>query len=289
MTDPVFVPAPAGDLTPALYVVATPLGNLGDITGRALEILRHADTVACEDTRHSRRLLEHYGIRAPLLALHEHNEEAAARRLVERLADGRSVALISDAGTPGISDPGAWAVARVREAGYRVVPVPGPNAAIAALSAAGLPDAHFLFYGFLPAKPAARRKEIEALRPLPYTLVFYEAPHRILESVADLATVLEQERTLVVARELTKVFEAIEAVSLGDALAWLAGDANRRRGEFVLIVSGAPSAPPRHADADRILKLLLAQLPLSQAVRLAAEITGEHRSTLYQRALELNG
>jgi 16S rRNA (cytidine1402-2'-O)-methyltransferase len=289
MTDRKPTPDAAGSLTPALYVVATPLGNLGDITARALATLRGADWVACEDTRHSRKLLDHCGIRAQMLSLHEHNEAEAARRVIELLAEGKSVALISDAGTPGISDPGARAVAWVRQAGYPVVPLPGPNAAIAALSAAGLPDVHFLFYGFLPHRPTARRKEIEALQPLPYTLVFYEAPHRVVDTVTDLASLLEPERTLVVARELTKVFESIEVMPLGEGPAWLAADANRQRGEFVLIVAGARASQPRPADAERILKLLLAQLPLKQAVQLAAEISGEHRNALYQRALELKG
>jgi 16S rRNA (cytidine1402-2'-O)-methyltransferase len=281
------MPDAAANLTPALYVVATPVGNLGDITQRALATLRGADWVACEDTRHSRKLLEHWGIRAQLLALHQHNEAEAARRLVGLLAEGESVALISDAGTPGISDPGARAVAAVRQAGFPVVPLPGPNAAIAALSAAGLPDEHFLFYGFLAARPAARRKEIEALRPLPYALVFYEAPHRVLDTVTDLASVLEPERVLVVARELTKVFESIEVMPLGEGPGGLAADANRRRGEFVLIVSGARAAQPRQADENRILELLLAELPLKQAVKLAAAIGGGHRNALYERALEL--
>jgi len=276
-----------GGLPPALYVVATPLGNLGDITLRALETLRRAQVIACEDTRHTRRLLEHFGIGAKLLALHEHNEEEAARRLNDLLAAGKTVAMVSDAGTPAISDPGARAVARVRAAGHRVVPIPGPNAAIAALSAAGVADAHFLFYGFLPAKSGARRSEIEALRPLPFALVFYEAPHRVADTVSDLAALLEASRTVIVARELTKLFESVEAMPLGGAGAWLAADENRRRGEFVLIVSGAPGDEGRDRDAERILRLLLAELPLKQAVKLAAEITGAHRNALYRQALDL--
>lgn len=277
----------SGALPTALYVVATPLGNLADITLRALDTLRRADVIACEDTRHTRSLLEHHGMRGQLLALHQHNEEQAAQRLIAALAAGRSVALVSDAGTPAVSDPGARAVARVRAAGHRVVPIPGPNAAIAALSAAGLADPHFLFYGFLPAKGAARREAIRALKALPHALVFYEAPHRVLETVSDLAALLEPDRSLVVARELTKVFETVETLCLGDAPAWFQADANRLRGEFVLVVSAPPAQPDGDADAERVLRLLLAELPLKQAVHLAVQITGAPRNALYRRALDL--
>ncbi len=273
--------------TSALYVVATPLGNLGDITLRALDVLRAADAIACEDTRHTRRLLDHYDIRAPLFALHEHNEAAAAEKLLALLADGKRVALVSDAGTPGVSDPGARAVAAVRAAGHAVIPLPGANAAIAALSASGLADAHFLFYGFLPAKLAARRQAIEALQPIAAALVFYEAPHRIAETLSDLALLLEPERELVVARELTKLFEEIARMPLREGPAWLAADPNRCRGEFVLLVSAPPPAADLPHEAIRTLKLLLAELPLKQAVRLAAEISGEPRNSLYERALAL--
>lgn len=273
--------------TPALYVVATPLGNLADITLRAIDHLRTVDAIACEDTRHTRRLLDHYEIRAPLFALHEHNEAAAARKLIGLLEEGKSVALVADAGTPGISDPGARAVAAVRGAGYPVVPLPGANAAIAALSAAGLADPHFLFVGFLPAKPMARRQQIETLGAIPAALVFYEAPHRIVETVADLAELLEPQRTLVVARELTKLFEQIASMPLAEAPAWLAADPNRQRGEFVLLVSAAPPAPADAlpAEALRVLKLLLAELPLKQAVKLAAEICRMPKNALYDQAL----
>ena len=271
----------------ALYVVATPIGNLGDITQRARELLGDADVIACEDTRHSAVLLRHIGARAKLLALHEHNEARACERVLEHLEAGRRVALISDAGTPGISDPGARTVARVREAGFAVVPIPGPNAAIAALSAAGMREPHFLFFGFLPSKPAARRKEIAGLSPLPHALVFYEAPHRIVETVDDLASGLEPARELVIARELTKTFETVERMPLAQVPAWLAADANRQRGEFVLIVSGAPPPDGPGAEAERILRLLLAELPLRQAVGLAAQISGAPRNALYRRALEL--
>jgi 16S rRNA (cytidine1402-2'-O)-methyltransferase len=279
----------SGTLPTALYVVATPIGNLADITLRALDVLRRVDLVACEDTRHTRGLLAHHGIAAELLALHEHNEEQAAQRLVAALAAGRSVALVSDAGTPGVSDPGARAVARVREAGFRVVPIPGANAAIAALSAAGLAQPHVLFYGFLPPKPAARREAIAALRGLTLTLVFYEAPHRVRETVADLAALLEGERSLVVARELTKVFESVDAMPLHAAAAWFDADPNRERGEFVLILGAAPPSEGADLDheAERVLALLLEELPLKQAVHLAAQIGGAPRNALYRRALEL--
>lgn len=271
----------------ALSIVATPIGNLGDITLRALEVLRSADVVACEDTRHARRLLDHYDIRAELLAVHEHNEQAAALRLIELLGAGKRVALISDAGTPGISDPGARVAAAVRAAGWRVTPLPGPNAAIAALSAAGLGDGAFHFVGFLPAKVGARRTALEALKPVAATLVFYEAPHRIEETVADLAALLEPQREIVIARELTKLFEEIVRLPLAQAPAWLAADENHRRGEFVLLVSAPPPRTGLDAESERVLKLLLAELPVKQAAKLASAITGQSKNELYQRALEL--
>jgi 16S rRNA (cytidine1402-2'-O)-methyltransferase len=281
--------AEAGLKTAALYVVATPLGNLGDIGARALEVLRGVDAVACEDTRHTRRLLDHYGIRAETFSLHEHNEAAATARLLRLLHEGRTLALVSDAGTPAVSDPGARAVAAVRAAGFEVIPVPGPNAAVAALSASGLTDPHFLFYGFLPAKEAARRKALAALKALPCTLVFYEAPHRIEETVADLAAELEPQRTLVIARELTKLFESIVSLPLAEAPSWLAADENRRRGEFVLAVSAPPPVEGVPVEAERVLELLLAELPLKQAVKLAAGISGISKNSLYDLALEKKG
>ncbi len=272
-------------MTPALYVVATPLGNLGDITLRALEVLRGADLIACEDTRHTRRLLEHYDIRATLFAVHEHNEAAAAEKLLAFLSEGKCVALVSDAGTPGVSDPGARAVAALSSAGYPVIPLPGPNAAIAALSASGINDPHFLFYGFLPTRPAARRLAIERVKSVAAALVFYEAPHRIAETLADLAELLEPQRELVIARELTKLFEQIARMPLAEGPAWLAADDNRRRGEFVLIISAPPPGEDLPPEALSTLKLLLSELPLKQAVRLAAKISGAPRNALYQRAL----
>lgn len=272
-----------------LYVVATPIGNLGDISARALATLAQADLVAAEDTRTTGHLLAHHGIRTKLIALHEHNEMQRAAELVARLQAGKSIALVSDAGTPGISDPGALLVARAREAGITVCPIPGANAAIAALSAAGVAAPQFLFYGFLPVKAAARRSALEGLRELPYALVFYEAPHRVMECVAELAGVFGAARELVIARELTKLFETIHCCRLGEAVDWLAADANRQRGEFVLIVSGAPPEAQQGlpAEAERVLRLLLAELPLKQAVALAAAITGARKNELYARALAL--
>ena len=272
-----------------LYVVATPIGNLGDITLRALEVLRGVDVVAAEDTRDSGRLLNHYGIAAKLAALHEHNERSAGAKILGLLGEGKSVALISDAGTPAISDPGAHLVAAAWAAGYKVVPLPGANAAIAALSAAGLPDAHFLFYGFLPHGGAERRRALEALKESPHLLVFYESPHRILACAADLREVLGGARRITFARELTKLYESIHTCFLDEAQSWLEADANRQKGEFVLLVSGAEvsKAEGVGAEARRTLEILLADLPLKQAVKLAAEISGEKKNALYELALAL--
>lgn len=273
-----------------LYVVPTPLGNLKDISERAREVLCSVAWVAAEDTRHSAPLLKHIGASARLLAAHEHNEAEAAEQILARLAAGEVVALVADAGTPGISDPGARIVARVRAAGGRVVPLPGPCAATTALSGAGLSEPHWLFYGFLPPKSGQRQKALAALQALPYALVFYEAPHRVLETVADLAAVLGGERTLVVARELTKLFESLHSLPLGEALAWFTADSNRQKGEFVLIVSGSPATQQDDGEAERVLRLLLAEnLPVKQAARLAAAISGGSKNALYARALALKG
>ena len=272
-----------------LYVVATPIGNLQDITLRALEILRSVDVIAAEDTRNTTRLLNHFAIGAKLIAVHEHNEYQAAARLIEMLQSGKSVALVSDAGTPAVSDPGAYLVAKVREAGLRVVPIPGANAAITAFSAAGIIAPHFLFYGFLPHTSSERKRELAALKATPHTLVFYESPHRILASMADLREVLGGARTVTIARELTKVFETIHTCTLEEALDWLEADPNQQRGEFVLLVSGAEAAKEEGVgeEAQRILQLLLAEMPLKQAVKLAAEISGEKKNALYELALQL--
>ncbi len=273
----------------ALYVVATPIGNLRDISLRALDVLISVDVVAAEDTRTSAPMLAHYNISAKrLIALHQHNERGAAEKIIALLAQGQSVALVSDAGTPAISDPGALLVEAVRKDGYRVIPIPGANAALAALSAAGLPASHFLFYGFLPNKSVARCHALQNLVTLTCTLVFYEAPHRILECVADLQKVFGGEREIVLAREITKMFESIHRCSMAEALDWLNGDANNQRGEFVLLVSGAVTQRENlDTEAERILALLLKELPLKQAVQLAAQITGVGRNDLYPRALQI--
>jgi len=275
----------------ALYVVATPLGNLRDLTLRALDVLATADVIAAEDTRTTGNLLRHYGIVAQTLSLHAHNEDARARTIVARLAEGKSVALVSDAGTPGISDPGARTVRAVRAAGYPVIPIPGPSAVAAAVSAAGLVADAFLFAGFLPPQAKARRERLQALAQLPAALVFHEAPHRIRDTVDDLRAAFGDARVLVVARELTKTFETIASMPLADAPAWFAGDPNRERGEFVLIVDAPLPAAAGEAALDpealRWLVALLEELPPARAARIVASVTGAPRAGVYARALAL--
>lgn len=271
-----------------LYVVATPIGNLADVSQRALETLRSVDVVAAEDTRITARLLARYGITCRLIAVHEHNERHALRQVLELLSSGRCVALTCDAGTPTLSDPGALLVAAARDAGHIVSPIPGPNAAVAALSAAGFTARHHLFYGFLPERAAARRRALATLAHLPFTLVFYEAPHRVQECIADLRAVLGAERRVVLARELTKLFESVHACTLAEAESWLAADSTRRKGEFVLIVEGAGEAKEPSVDAARrVLETLLKDLPPKKAVALAAKITGGSSKELYKLALAL--
>ncbi len=278
----------AGTGAPSLYVVATPIGNLADITLRALATLKTVDAVAAEDTRITARLFAHYGIDATVFALHAHNERRAAQRILDLLAQGKSVALVSDAGTPGISDPGAAAVAVVRDAGYRVVPLPGANAAVCALSAAGSDASQFLFCGFLPAQAAARRRDLALLQQLRYLLVFYEAPHRITASVTAMAEAFGTERTLTIARELTKMFETIHVCKLGAAAAWFDSNPHHSKGEFVLLVEGARATANTASDAaPRVLEILMRELPLKQAVKLAAEITGARKNDVYDMALGL--
>lgn len=275
--------------TSALYVVGTPIGHLGELSARAIAALRAADLIACEDTRETSRLARHLDLRAQLVAVHEHNERSGAERLIAALREGRRVALVSDAGTPAVSDPGARVVRAVQDAGFRVVPVSGPSAAVVALSASGLLDAQFRFVGFLPPKSAARRRVLESLMEQDCALVFYEAPHRIVECVDDIAAVMQPTRELVVARELTKLFEQIVRLPVGEAPAWLRADANHQRGEFVLLLSGAPQAEGLDAASRRTLELLLAELPPSHAVKLAQAITGAPRKLLYQHAMEQGG
>ncbi|SOY78472.1 putative Uroporphyrin-III C/tetrapyrrole (Corrin/Porphyrin) methyltransferase [Cupriavidus taiwanensis] len=279
---------PAG----TLYVVATPIGNVADLSLRALHVLGLADAVACEDTRNTGQLLSRVGLQRPLVAVHEHNEREAAGRIAERLAAGERIAYVSDAGTPGISDPGARLVEAVRAAGHPVVPLPGPSAAVAALSVAGdLLEAgagRFTFAGFLPPKPKARAEAIARLAALDHAWVCYEAPHRIADTLAALAAGLPGERRLLVGRELTKLFEDIAVMPVAQAPAWLAADPNRAKGEFVLVVEGAGSAAADalpDAEAQRVLALLLAELPAKRAAKLAAAITGADTGALYQMAL----
>ncbi|HYT85927.1 MAG TPA: 16S rRNA (cytidine(1402)-2'-O)-methyltransferase [Burkholderiales bacterium] len=269
-------------------MVATPIGNLEDISPRALESLARADAIAAEDTRVTARLLEHHRVQGKLIAVHGHNERRAADSIVEQLAQGKTVALVTDAGTPAISDPGATVVARARAAGFKVVPIPGPNAAVTALSASGIADGPFLFAGFLPARPAERRKALARLAGLPYTLVLYEAPHRVVECVEDMSAALGPERALVIARELTKLFEQIHRCRLGEAAAWLREDTDRRRGEFVLVAEGvAARSESAKPDWERVLTTLLGELPLAHAVKLACKLTGAKRNAVYARALQL--
>lgn len=272
-----------------LYVVATPIGNLQDITLRALETLKAVDAIAAEDTRHTSGLLSHFGISKKLIAVHEHNEHQSAEKLLMQLNAGESIALVTDAGTPGISDPGAVVVDFVRKAGVKVVPVPGVSAVVAALSASGIVQNGFLFHGFLPASGAARRKVLEALKSQAVTLVFYEAPHRIVDSIADMRTVLGAERRITFARELTKTFETIYSCALSNAVTWLEADTNQQRGEFVLLIEAANIKQEEEIseEALRVLRLLLTELPLKQAVKLATDITHEKKNVLYELALKL--
>ena len=270
-----------------LYVVATPIGNLGDMTPRAVEVLQQVDRVAAEDTRHSAGLMRHFAIVTPMLSLHEHNERQKVAALLQRLQGGENIALISDAGTPLISDPGYVLVHEAQLAGIRVIPIPGASALIAALSASGLPTDRFSFEGFLPAKGGARRKFLEALRQERRTLAFYESPHRILDSLTDMAGVFGETRQAVVARELTKTFETIRHDSLGGLLEWVRGDSNQQKGEFVILVHGCEAAGEGiDPEACRIAELLAAELPLKQAAALAAKISGEKKNTLYKYLLD---
>jgi len=270
-----------------LYVVATPIGNLRDITLRALDVLRGVHTIAAEDTRTTRGLLSHHGIASRLLSLHGHNERDRIEGIGALLKAGQDVALVSDAGTPAVSDPGAKLVRALGDLGFRIVPVPGPSAAIAALSVSGEESPCVLFCGFLPSKSAARRKALQSLKSVPWALVFFEAPHRIAECIADLGEVLGGGRRICMARELTKLHETVHACTLAEAPAWLARD-HQKKGEFVLVVGAGPDSPAAHGEeGERVLRLLLRDLPVSRAAELAAQITGENRKELYRRALEL--
>lgn len=271
-----------------LYVVATPLGNLGDLSARAQQVLAAVDAVCAEDTRTSGSLLAHFGIQRPLVAVHEHNESGVRERLVARLQAGESLALVSDAGTPLISDPGFVLVRAARDAGLPVVTVPGPCAAIAALSIAGLPSDRFVFEGFLPPKAGPRRQRLEALAGETRTLIFYESSHRIADTVADLAAMLGDAREVCIARELTKLHEESRRAPARELLAWLSENPHREKGEFVLVVAGAPAAEGADdVEAERVLRVLLDELPASSAARVAATLTGRRRKELYTLALRL--
>ena len=279
----------AGEPKGTLYVVATPIGNLRDISLRALDVLKQVAVIAAEDTRVTAKLLSHYGIAAKLTALHEHNENRAVPPLLALLAQGKAVALVSDAGTPGVSDPGARLTSAARGAGYTVTPVPGASAAVAALSVAGMTASQFLFYGFLPPRAAERRSALARLAAFPFALVFFEAPHRIVGSLADMRATLGGARRIVIARELTKMFETVHACLLDEAADWLNAEANRRKGEFVLIVEGAAAEAACDEDAQQTLEVLLSELPLKQAVALATRITRAKRNELYDLALKIRG
>jgi len=271
-----------------LYVVATPIGNAGDITLRALNVLTIADAIACEDTRNTAHLLARYGLSKELIAAHEHNEREAADKLVARLHAGQRIALVSDAGTPAVSDPGARIVDAVRAAGLRVMPLPGASASVAALSASGLMHDRFFFVGFLPSKGKQRDTALQSVANVAATLVFYEAPHRISETIDAITAAFEPTRQIVFARELTKLFEEIHRCTLADATAWVAADPNHQKGEFVILVEGAQTAGDvDDAEADRVLAILLAECPVKQAAALAAQITGRKKNALYDRALQL--
>lgn len=273
-----------------LYVVATPIGNLRDITLRALDILTSADVVVAEDTRVCNKLLKHFGIAARVIASHEHNERRSAAGIVKLLAEGKSVALTTDAGTPGISDPGSEAVAQARAEGFTVLPVPGASALTAALSVSGQRLSRVMFCGFLPAKDSDRRKTLTELTGVSATLVFYEAPHRVLKALEDMAQILGADGRIVLCRELTKLHEEIHICTLGEARAWLQSMPERVRGEFVLVVNRGETVKEAGAgDGEKVLALLLPELPLKRAVALAAQISGERKNALYRRALELAG
>lgn len=272
-----------------LYVVATPIGNLGDLSPRAREVLAAVDVIAAEDTRHSRQLLRHFGIDKPCVALHEHNERGQVEQLVERLRAGGTVALVSDAGTPLISDPGYHLVRAAHGAHCRVTAIPGPSAVIAALSVSGQSAERFVFEGFLPVKPAARAQRLDLLRAEARTLVFFEAPHRVVETLEAMVQTFGAEREVTYVRELSKLYETARLTVLGELLEWVRSDAAQQKGEIVIVVRGAEAEVPpgQAAAAEDTLQILLGELPLKQAVSLAAKLTGVKRNRLYETALRL--
>ena len=274
-----------------LYIVATPIGNLADMGQRAIDVLSNVDLIAAEDTRHSRHLLSHFNINASMVSYHEHNEQQKTPQLIEKLLAGDNVALISDAGTPLLSDPGYRLVRAAHEAEIQVSPVPGACAAIAALSVSGLATDSFYFAGFPPAKSASRKALFESLIKQQGTLIFYESGHRIVESLADMAQIFGAEREILLARELTKTFETVHKSTLSSLLDWVAADENQRKGEFVLVVQGCEmrsSTDELVLEVEHLLKVLMEDLPLKQASQLAAKITGLKKNQLYKMALELS-
>lgn len=275
----------------ALYIVATPIGNLGDISHRAIEVLRRADIIAAEDTRHSSRLTQHFGISTRLVSYHDYSSSGREDAILAELAAGHSVALISDAGTPLISDPGYSLVVRARQMQITVIPVPGACALTTALCAAGLPTDRFVFEGFPPHKQGARRQLFESLASEQRTVIFYESPHRIADSVIDMRDVFGEQRQAVICRELTKTWETIHGDSLGALSQWIMADDNNRRGEFVVLIHGAPvvDQDSQLSEADRQLRILLEELPVKQAAALVAKLTGHKKNAVYKRALELAG
>lgn len=272
------------------YVVATPIGNLADLTERAKQVLTSVDVIACEDTRHTAKLLQHLGLRKPLLSVHEHNERERVEQIARHLEQGQSMALVSDAGTPLISDPGYPLVQALRARGLNVSPIPGVSAIITALSAAGLPTDRFTFEGFLPHKSGAKREKLLAQEQEARTLVYYESKHRILDTLEVMAEVFGAERQACVARELTKTFETFYHGTLPDILSQLQADADQQKGEFVVMLAGNPDpAPASEVDSNKLFRLLLAELPPKKAAAIIADLTGENKKELYQKALEMQG
>lgn len=283
-------PNRAAVTTSTLYIVPTPIGNLGDITQRALDVLSHVDLIAAEDTRHTGLLLQHFAINARLFALHDHNEQQKADQLISKLQQGLSIALVSDAGTPLINDPGYHLVNQCRKNGINVVPLPGACAAITALSAAGLPSDRFCYEGFLPAKTKSRQDCLRDLAQEPRTLIFYESTHRLLDSLADMVTVWGEARYVVLARELTKTWETIQGMPVGELLNWVREDENRRKGEMVLIVEGYQKPQEDHFAPEvlRTLAILQKELPLKKAAAVTAEIYGVKKNALYKHVIAQN-
>lgn len=273
----------------ALYIVATPIGNLGDMTPRAVEVLKKVDVIAAEDTRHSKRLMNYFGIETPMIPCHDHNERQQTERILQKLEQGKSVALVSDAGTPLISDPGFFLVRSVREKGFKIVPVPGSSAIIAALSVSGLTTDRFFFEGFLPAKGSGRRKKLEELGAMPFTWGVYESTHRIMDSLKDFVEVLGADRYMVLAREITKTFETVLAGSVAEVLAKLEADPDQRRGEFVLLVEGRQEEENQEIDeaAMKLLVRLSEELPPKKAAAVVADITDFKKKDLYNKVLSL--